>query len=66
MSELAGAARRIAENKDYSVRVKERGGDESGHAHPFIQSGMVQTIEQRNAESVIAHRNAEEARQKGL
>jgi signal transduction histidine kinase/DNA-binding response OmpR family regulator len=62
LSELAGASRRIAENKDYSVRVKERGGDEIGTlTHSF--NLMVQTIEQRNAELEVARRNAEDARE---
>jgi len=62
LTELAGAARRIAENQDYSVRVKERGHDEVGTlTHSF--NTMVQTVEQRNAELVVAHRTAEEARE---
>lgn len=62
LTELAGAARRIAEQKDYSVRVKERGGDEIGTLTRSFNL-MVQTIEQRNAELEVARRNAEDARE---
>ena len=62
LSELAGAAHRIAENKDYSVRVKERRGDEVGALTRSFNL-MVQTIEQRNAELDVARRNAEDARE---
>jgi signal transduction histidine kinase/DNA-binding response OmpR family regulator len=62
LSELAGAARKIAEQKDYSVRVKERGDDEIGTlTRSFNQ--MVQTIELRNAELEVARKNAEDARE---
>ena len=62
ISELAGAARRIADQKDYSVRVKERGGDEIGTLTRSFNL-MVQTIEQRNAELEVARKNAEDARE---
>ena len=62
LTELAGASRRIAEQKDYSVRVQERGGDEIGTLTRSFNL-MVQTIEQRNAELEVARRNAEEARE---
>lgn len=62
LSELAGAARRIAEEKDYRVRVKERGRDEIGTLTRSFNL-MVQTIEQRNAELEVARRNAEDARE---
>jgi signal transduction histidine kinase/DNA-binding response OmpR family regulator len=62
LSELAGAARTIAEQKDYSVRVKERGDDEIGTlTRSFNQ--MVQMIELRNAELEVARKNAEDARE---
>ena len=62
LTDLAGAARRIAEHKDYSIRVKERGGDEIGMLTRSFNL-MVQTIEQRNAELEVARRNAEDARE---
>jgi len=62
LTELADASRRIAEQKDYSVRVQERGGDEIGTLTRSFNL-MVQTIEQRNAELEVARRNAEEARE---
>ena len=62
LSELVGAAHRIADNKDYSVRVKERRGDEVGALTRSFNL-MVKTIEQRNAELDVARRNAEEARE---
>ena len=62
LSELAGAARRIAEQKDYTVRVRERGHDEISTLTRSFNL-MVQTIEQRNAELEVARRNAEEARE---
>jgi signal transduction histidine kinase/DNA-binding response OmpR family regulator len=62
LTELAGASRRIAEQKDYRVRVNERGHDEIGTLTRSFNL-MVQTIEQRNAELEVARRNAEEARE---
>jgi signal transduction histidine kinase/CheY-like chemotaxis protein len=62
LSELAGAARQIAEQKDYSVRVKERGEDEIGTLTRSFNL-MVQTIELRNAELEVARKNAEDARE---
>jgi signal transduction histidine kinase/DNA-binding response OmpR family regulator len=62
LTELAGASRWIAEKKDYSVRVKEGRRDEIGTLTRSFNL-MVQTIQQRNAELVVAHRNAEEARE---
>lgn len=62
LSELAIAARKIAEQKNYRIRVMERGKDEIGTLTRSFNL-MVQTIEQRNAELEVARRNAEEARE---
>jgi len=62
ITELAGAARRIAERQDYRVRVKERGSDEIGTLTRSFNL-MVQTIQQRNAELEVARKSAEDARE---
>jgi signal transduction histidine kinase/CheY-like chemotaxis protein len=62
LSELAAAARRIAERRDYSVRVRERGQDEVGMLTRSFNL-MVGTIQQRNAELEVARKNAEDARE---
>lgn len=62
LSELAAAARRIAERRDYSVRVRERGQDEVGTLTRSFNL-MVGTIQQRNAELEVARKNAEDARE---
>jgi len=62
ISELAAAAHRIAEHQDYSVRVRERGGDEIGMLTRSFNL-MVHTIQQRNAELEVARKNAEDARE---
>jgi signal transduction histidine kinase/CheY-like chemotaxis protein len=62
LSELAEAARRIAEQRDYSVRVRERGHDEVGMLTGSFNL-MVGTIQQRNAELEVARKNAEDARE---
>jgi signal transduction histidine kinase/CheY-like chemotaxis protein len=62
LSELAEAARRIAERRDFSVRVRERGQDEVGMLTRSFNL-MVGTIQQRNAELEVARKNAEDARE---
>jgi len=61
ITELAGAAHSVAKRQDFSVRVKERGNDEIGTLTRSFNL-MLQTIQQRNAELVVAHKNAEDAR----
>ena len=62
LSELAAAAQRIAERRDYSVRVRERGRDEVGMLTRSFNL-MVGTIQLRNAELEVARKNAEDARE---
>ncbi len=62
ISELARAARQVAERQDYSVRVRERGSDEIGTLTRSFNF-MLQTIQQRNAEVEEARKNAEDARE---
>ncbi len=62
ITELAKAARLVAERQDYGVRVREHGRDEIGTLTRSFNS-MLQTIEQRNSELVVARKNAEDARE---
>jgi len=62
ITELAHAARRVAEHQDYGVRVREHGQDEIGTLMRSFNF-MLQTIQQRNSELVVARKNAEDARE---
>jgi signal transduction histidine kinase/DNA-binding response OmpR family regulator len=62
ITELAKAAGLVAERHDYRVRVREHGRDEIGTLTRSFNS-MLQTIEQRNSELVVARQNAEDARE---
>ena len=59
---LARAAHSVAMQQDYGVRVKEGGNDEIGSLTRSFNL-MLQTIQQRNAELVVARKNAEDARE---
>ena len=62
ITELARAAHNVAKQQDYGVRVKEGGNDEIGSLTRSFNL-MLQTIQQRNAELVVARKNAEDARE---
>ncbi|HTT57058.1 MAG TPA: response regulator [Opitutaceae bacterium] len=59
---LARAAGRVAEHQDFGVRVPEHGRDDIGTLTRSFNL-MLQTIQQRNSELVVARKNAEDARE---
>ena len=63
ISRLAEAARRVAVDGDYNVRVDSRAGGETGVLMEAFNS-MLGTIQQRDAELVVAKTNAETARER--
>src|ERR1035437_3995769 len=63
ISLLAEAARRVAVDGDYNVRVDSRGGGETGMLVEAFNS-MLTTIQQRDAELVVAKTTAEPARER--
>lgn len=60
---LAAAARRISEQSDYSVRVKQTASGEIGELIASFNL-MLDTVEQRTIETEQARSSAEEAREK--
>jgi signal transduction histidine kinase/DNA-binding response OmpR family regulator len=63
ISRLAEAARQVAVDGDYNVRVDSRGGGETGVLVEAFNS-MLTTIQQRDAELVVAKTTAENARER--
>ncbi len=63
ISKLAMAARRVAVDGDYNVRVDSRAGGETGVLVEAFNS-MLTTIQQRDAELVVAKTTAETARER--
>jgi signal transduction histidine kinase/CheY-like chemotaxis protein len=63
IAKLAEAARRVAVEGDYNVRVDSRAGGETGVLVEAFNS-MLTTIQQRDAELVVAKTNAETARER--
>ena len=63
ISKLAEAARRVAVEGDYNVRVDSRAGGETGVLVEAFNS-LLTTIQQRDAELVVAKTNAETARER--
>ncbi len=63
ITRLAEAARRVAVDGDYNVRVDGRAGGETGVLVEAFNS-MLGTIQQRDAELVVAKTNAETARER--
>ncbi|MEO6875286.1 MAG: response regulator [Opitutaceae bacterium] len=63
ISKLAAAARRVAVDGDYNVRVDSKAGGETGVLVDAFNS-MLTTIQQRDAELVVAKTNAESARER--
>ncbi len=63
ISRLAEAARRVAVDGDYNVRVDSKTGGETGVLVEAFNS-MLTTIQQRDAELVVAKTNAESARER--
>jgi signal transduction histidine kinase/DNA-binding response OmpR family regulator len=63
IARLAEAARRVAVEGDYNVRVDSRAGGETGVLVEAFNS-MLTTIQQRDAELVVAKTNAETARER--
>ncbi|HWA09317.1 MAG TPA: response regulator [Opitutaceae bacterium] len=63
ITKLAGIARRVATDGDYSARAEVRGGGETAVLVEAFNS-MLTTIQQRDAELVVAKNNAEKARER--
>ena len=63
IAQLAETARRVANEGDYSVRAAARGGAETAVLVEAFNS-MLTTIQQRDAELVVAKNNAEKARER--
>ena len=63
ISKLAMAARRVAVDGDYNVRVDSGGGGETGVLVEAFNS-MLTTIQQRDAELVVSKTTAETARER--
>jgi len=63
ISRLAEAARRVAVDGDYNVRVDSKTGGETGVLVEAFNS-MLTTIQQRDAELVVAKTTAESARER--
>ena len=63
ISKLAEAARRVAVDGDYNVRVDSKAGGETGVLVEAFNS-MLTTIQQRDAELVVAKTTAETARER--
>ncbi len=60
---LADAARHIAADRDFTVRVNlESSGESAVLIHAF--NGMIETIQERDAELNVAYQKAEQAREK--
>ena len=63
ISKLSEVARRVADEGDYSVRAEAKGGAETAVLVEAFNS-MLTTIQQRDAELVVAKNNAEKARER--
>gem|GEM_PF-6790960 len=63
ISRLAAVAQRVARDGDYSVRAETRGGGETAVLVDAFNS-MLSTIQQRDAELVVAKNAAEKARER--
>jgi signal transduction histidine kinase/DNA-binding response OmpR family regulator len=63
ITKLAHIARRVAKEGDYTVRAEVKGGGETAMLVDAFNS-MLTTIQQRDAELVVAKNNAEKARER--
>jgi signal transduction histidine kinase/DNA-binding response OmpR family regulator len=63
ISQLAAVARRVAREGDYATRAQVRGGGETAVLVEAFNS-MLTTIQQRDAELMVAKNNAEKARER--
>ncbi len=63
ITQLAQIARRVADQGDYTVRAEAKGGGETVVLVEAFNS-MLTTIQQRDAELVVAKNNAEKARER--